>query len=206
MFRYLEGFTAFAVGHIFPLSYGGLTAPQNLQALHWKENLVQKTDDTSLPGYGKLSSDQGFDEQIGLNSGDPMWEKLFKASSDHIIRSQWALQRLENVLCYEVSDLSTFRPGGLLDLEVLTPDHEALQSLSISTQPREANHEATSMLAVAKGRSYYKTILYKLYPNLASIHKGGCSSILQAHHYSLAGAANHRTINKKQTTAHAKSS
>ena len=84
-----------------------------------------------------------------------------------MLRSQWALQRLENVLCYEVSDLSIFRPGGLLDLEMLTADHEALQSLSISTQPREANHEAKTMLTVARGRSYYRNILYKVYPDLA---------------------------------------
>jgi hypothetical protein len=198
--RHSRSVTAFAVDHIFPLSYGGLTVPQNLQALHWKANLVKKTDDTSLlgyglkpsklvdmyvylhllargsltyskpslsSGYGKLSSDQSFDEQIWLNSGDPMREKLSKAPADHILRSQWALQKLENVLCYKVSDLSIFRPGGFLDLEMLTADHEALQSLGISTQPREANHEAKTMLAVARGRSYYRNILYKVYPDLA---------------------------------------
>jgi len=177
--------TAYEVDHIFPWDLGGLTAIQNLQALHAYANGIKSNDCLpasqlcfGLPSPKLLDmymylhflalfpkSSVTFDEEVGTRAEDPVFSALdpqdFTDKSNR--RSKWVLQRLEHILCYDCRP-QTFQFGGL-PLALANAQAKVGESMGLKSGLAREKTQIT-MLAINRGREYYKVILYKVYPEL----------------------------------------
>ncbi len=198
--------TAFAVDHIFPWVCGGLTVTQNLQALHHFANKDKNSSlwkPASELAYGLTSlalmemyiylhwlvlyrtstedqDDRYFDLQVGMHSQDPRFDTLNRYDiSDKEEeegsgrRARWALERLEHILCVrppENFETAEFRHNLYL------AKHTAEVKMNKKMAPREATK--MTLFTIRKGREYYRTILYLIYPHLAPSNPSDHASYL----------------------------
>ena len=177
--------TAYEVDHIFPWDLGGLTVIQNLQALHAYANGIKSKDCVpasqlcfGLPSPKLLDmyiyltylalfprSGVAFDEDVGIRAEDPVFSTLdpqdYLDKSNR--RSKWVLRRLEHILCYDCRP-QTFQFGGL-PLALANAQAKVGESMGLKSGLAREKTQIT-MLAINRGREYYKVILYKVYPEL----------------------------------------
>jgi hypothetical protein len=197
--RSKDALTAYVIDHIFPFAYGGLTVPQNLQILQHYSNKIKSASDHTPPcdlflgvsasilvdmfvylhdclwfeyKYSSTAENQTFDAQVAIHQ--------LERDSVEAARNpaqQFALRRLEHILCYDVS-VSAFHCFDL-KIKINLAQSDALKPFSKTGSSRANHHQ----FVIAKGRAAYQTILYAVYPSLNPSLKATLSADLASTSY-----------------------
>jgi hypothetical protein len=147
----------------------GLPSPKLLDMyvyLHYVTHFRRHSSD--FPP-GNPDPDVDFDKKIGIDSDDREFGRIdsqdISAAERELRRSNWVLKRLEQILCYHCPT-EEYHYGGL-NLSLMIAQNEVLSSMKLRCGlPREKTQ--ITMLTINKGRQFYKTILYKIYPEIDS--------------------------------------